>query len=162
MQTLFKITLLSFIMLLLCSATLSAQSAVIQKLINKPEKQEVWVVIHSSMESWVGMTFNYDTNNEIDLKLQKVERGGSTVVFDVSQLHKSTNIARRALSDPTRLAKKEIGGDGIPYAVAVWDKKIGRIKCAMANGKACKYCKKNGYHLENRLARTTDNYNILK
>jgi len=40
--------------------------------------------------------------------------------------------------------------------VCLWRYKVSAKRCEKDNGKACEYCRKNGYHMEGQIDRKTD------
>jgi hypothetical protein len=89
---------------------------------------------------WLGCTFFPDTNNEIDKPAVKV-KGTFTEKFPVPLLG--------------GLTRGEMTGD-VDYAVALWRWKVSRSECHDGDsGGPCDWCRKNGYHLEDRVDRAT-------
>ena len=89
---------------------------------------------------WLGCTFFPDTNREFDLGVRRV-RGRFKESFTIP-----------VTSVPEMRAS---------YVVALWRWKVDRSECHRGeNGRACKYCVRNGYHLEDRIDRETGTWSI--
>lgn len=77
-------------------------------------------------EWWLGCTVKVGKKNkEKDLKAQLVKKDGGYVFFYLKGFNE--------------------------YWVALWKTKVTKKKCKKKYGKACKYCKKNGYHPEDQV-----------
>jgi len=82
---------------------------------------------------WLGCTVEYNNGIEMDLDVKKVN--GS---FDTTFYYKL---------DPEGVRE---------VIVALWRWKVDKGECAKNHGgQACEWCNKNGYHLEDRIARET-------
>ena len=102
---------------------------------------------------WVACSY-YHSGEEIDLRPQKVgsRRGGDEREFAVRFRDELPGIERtedgRAVLVPLSMV--------VPCNVCLWRSKVSERKCAQARGgKACDYCRKNGYHMEGRVDRAS-------
>jgi hypothetical protein len=145
------------LILVVFAVNLSAQNTIIA-LINIPNEKQIRATVQTNKTMFVGLTINPDTQNEINFRVQKVSEGISYVDFDVSDVHKPVKELKRVFNDPANWAKNNIIEDGLPYVVALWEKKVNAIQCTIDNSKPCQYCKKRGYHLEGRVDRATARY----
>jgi len=137
---------------------LSAQNR-IKAVVNDPNHKDIGAIIISNKTMWVGLTINPDTRNEMNFKVQKVNAGESHISFDVSKVHKGSNELKRIVTDTETWTNNNVINEGLPYVVALWEKKVNIVQCTINNGKPCKYCRNKGYHLEGRVDRKTARYN---
>jgi len=70
---------------------LSAQNTIIA-LVNKPNEKQIRATVKTNKTMYVGLTINPDTRNEMNFRIQKVNSGISYVDFDVSKVHKGSNV----------------------------------------------------------------------
>ncbi|MCK4548027.1 MAG: hypothetical protein KAW17_11375 [Candidatus Eisenbacteria sp.] len=84
--------------------------------------------VASDDSDWVGLTIFTEDGEELDFPAREVEGNWMNRTFHVSW--------------PVE------GYEGARFTVALWDEKV---RCP--RGRLCKYCKKNGYHMEGPLDR---------
>ncbi len=84
---------------------------------------------------WLGCTIRYEDGTEKDRDVKKV-KGKFSKTFS---------------SDPIKWAMNEVDS----VVVALWRWKVSSKECAKnRGGTACEYCRKNGYHMEDRIHST--------
>lgn len=98
---------------------------------------------------WLGCTLFPGTDREQDLE---AKQSNNRFLFwcsgDFTKKFEVPGIGSRLYE----IATKGSSGLDVPYVVALWRWKVDRSECKNGpNGGPCEWCRKNGYHLEDRV-----------
>ena len=156
-----KITF-ALLLIFTVNSTLFAQKANIN-FIDEHPNGIIGVECMITEDCWIGLTINPGRSSEINLPAQKLKafedqkvRDSEGMVtgatFDISKGLIGTGLKSTVKRGFDLKLGNEIAEGGITnYTVCIWGKKVNAAKCLIENGSLCEYCKKKGFHLENRL-----------
>ncbi len=124
-----------------------------QSRITSIEVEENGVIVlegYTPGTAYIGITLNNEGSPQKDLSVVKVSGAFSVRVSVLNEF-------------PELIRQTRWINEGVAGIASLWEKKTIKIICGRGiPSKACSFCQKNGFHLENRLARDEFHYKIYR
>ena len=149
------------ITLLLVNGICFAQDITIKKGLGWPMQVEISGSVPNWEEASVCENANQAGKTIDDSQKTKGLYLGVTVIVNGEEKDFPVHVVRGRFKETYTLSAYSMvssGGGDMTWVAALWRGRQNRDCCAAFNSSPCEYCRKNGYHLTNRIARNTLEY----